>query len=131
VLSLKFPLGLPTGISSKSIVLEDIEFLTDPHELLRNNLSSLETWDMLYFGGAVESHFRDQIVGAYAYAVNRKIAEEISYMLPTSGMEVDNFYAKVLHHMSYNYRPGGRYEIKKILPFNQIKVNFDYNSNIR
>ena len=113
------------------ILEDDIEFLTDPHELLRNNLSSLETWDMLYFGGAIESHFRDQIVGAYAYAVNRKIAEEISYMLPTSGMEVDNFYAKVLHHMSYNYRPGGRYEIKKILPFNQIKVNFDYNSNIR
>ena len=86
---------------------------------------------MLYFGGTVEEHFNGQIVGGYAYGLNRKLIEETYYMLPTSGMEVDNFYAKILYHMSYNYNLTGKYLIKKLEPFNTIKVNFDYKSNIR
>jgi hypothetical protein len=46
-------------------------------------------------------------------------------------MEVDNFYAKILYHMSYNYNETGKYKIKKIEPFNTIKVDFNFESNIR
>lgn len=110
---------------------DDIYFTEDPNKILRNNIDILNNWDMLYFGGDEESHFGGQIVGAYAYALNRKIIEETYFMLPTSGMEVDNFYAKIIYHMSYNYNDIGRYLIKKLQPFNTVKVNFNFKSNIR
>jgi hypothetical protein len=49
----------------------------------------------------------------------------------TSGMEIDNFYAKIIQHMSYNHNSSGRYNIKLVEPFNTVKVNFDFESNIR
>lgn len=110
---------------------DDVIFNSDPNKVLYDNLDKLDNWDMLYFGGTEEPYFWGQIVGAYAYALNRKLIEEIYYMLPTSGMEVDNFYAKVLFHMSYNYSPTGKYLIKKLEPFNSIIVNFYFKSNIR
>jgi GR25 family glycosyltransferase involved in LPS biosynthesis len=110
---------------------DDIYFTEDPNKVLENNRDILNEWDMLYFGGAVEEHFNGQIVGAYAYGLNRKLIEETYYMLPTSGMEIDNFYAKILYHMSYNYNLTGKYLIKKLEPFNTVKVNFNYESNIR
>jgi GR25 family glycosyltransferase involved in LPS biosynthesis len=117
---------------NKILVLEDdVEFIEDPNLMLKNNLDKLESWDMLYFGGTEEHNFNGQIVGAYAYAVNRKLIEEIYYMLPSSGMEVDNFYAKVLFHMSYNYNYTGKFLIKKIEPFNSINHPYVFKSNIR
>lgn len=110
---------------------DDIYFTEDPNKVLNNNLNHLNKWDMLYFGGTVEDHFNGQIVGGYSYGLNRKLIEEAYFMLPTSGMEVDNFYAKIIHHMSYNYNPTGKYLIKKMEPFNTVKVNFNFNSNIR
>lgn len=123
--------SLERGYNKILILEDDIIFTADPHQVLRDNKSKLDNWDMLYFGGTEEAHFRGQIVGAYAYGLNRKLIEETYYMLPTSGMEVDNFYAKVLFHMSYNYTDCGKYNIKKIEPFNTVKVDFKYSSNIR
>jgi len=117
---------------NKILVLEDdIEILTDPNILLQNNEHILNDWDMIYFGGDEEPHFGGQIVLAHAYAVNRKIIEETFAMLPASGMEVDNFYAKILYHMSYNYRVEGKYLIKKINPFNTMVQNKNFKSNIQ
>jgi GR25 family glycosyltransferase involved in LPS biosynthesis len=116
----------------KILILEDdIVFTQDPNKLLAQNKSILDDWDMLYFGGEIEPHYRNQIVGAYAYALNRNVIEETYYMLASSGMEVDNFYAKIIQHMSYNYNKEGKYRIRKIYPFNTIQVNFDFGSNIR
>lgn len=110
---------------------DDVYFTENPNKLLSKNINTLNEWDMLYFSGTIEKHFNNQIVGAYAYGLNRKLIEETYFMLPTSGMEVDNFYAKILHHMSYNYNSIGKYKIKQIHPFNTVKVNFKFNSNIR
>lgn len=116
----------------KILILEDdIYFTEDPNKILEKNLNTLDDWDMLYFGGSIEKHFNGQIIGAYAYGLNRKLIEETYFMLPTSGMEVDNFYAKILYHMSYNHNINGKYQIKKLKPFNTVKVNFNYDSNIR
>ena len=119
------------GYNKILIFEDDIFFTEDPNEILNKNLHKLDSWDMLYFGGSVEEHFNGQIVGAYAYGLNRKLIEETYFMLPTSGMEVDNFYAKILYHMSYNYNLTGKYQIKKLEPFNTVKVDFNFNSNIR
>jgi GR25 family glycosyltransferase involved in LPS biosynthesis len=117
---------------SKILILEDdIIFTEDVNKVFEQNIEKLSDWDMIYFGGKEEPFFSNQIVGAYAYGVNRKLIEEIYYMLPSSGMEVDNFYAKILYHMSYNYNETGKYKIKKIEPFNTIKVDFNFESNIR
>lgn len=117
---------------TKILILEDdVIFTEDINEVFNKNLDTFSNWDMVYFGGTEEHHFNGQIVGAFAYALNRKLIEEIYYMLPSSGMEVDNFYAKVLYHMSYNYNEIGKYQIKKIDPFNTIKVDFSFDSNIR
>lgn len=123
--------SLERGYNKILILEDDIIFTENPHQVLKNNESKLDDWDMIYFGGTEESHFRGQIVGAYAYGLNRKLIEETYYMLPTSGMEVDNFYAKLLFHMSYNYTKCGKYNIKKMEPFNTINVDFKYISNIR
>lgn len=117
---------------NKILIFEDdVTFLDDPNKLLSSNMHQLDNWDMLYFGGLEEHHFGGQIVLAHAYGMNRKIIEETYFMLPASGMEVDNFYAKILHHMSYNYNPTGKYLIKKIEPFNLIVQNKTFNSNIQ
>ena len=116
----------------KIMILEDdVVFLQDPNTVLNQSENELIEWDMLYFGGIEEHHFGGQIVCAHAYGMNRKLIEETYHMLPASGMEVDNFYAKILFHMSYNYRPGGKYLIKKIHPFNTIIQNKLYQSNIQ
>jgi GR25 family glycosyltransferase involved in LPS biosynthesis len=109
---------------------DDVVFTQDPNKLLANNINNLSSWDMIYFGGVIEAH-RSQIVCAHAYALNRKLIEETYYMLPSSGMEVDNFYAKIIQQMSYNRYDEGKYNIKKIEPFNTIKINHQYESNIQ
>ena len=113
------------------ILEDDIYFTQNPHTLLNQNLNILNDWDMLYFGGQIEHHFRNQIVGAYAYAVSSKIFDDIYILGQSSGMEIDNFYAKVLHHMSYNYNQSGKYNIRTVEPFNTVKVNYNFESNIR
>ena len=114
------------------LILEDDCYFTSEVLNINTYFDALpDDWDMLYFGGTEEHDFGGQIVGAYAYCLNRKLIEEIYYMLPNSGMEVDNFYAKVLFHMSYNYNKSGKYDIKKIEPFNTVKVDFGFTSNIR
>jgi GR25 family glycosyltransferase involved in LPS biosynthesis len=124
-------ISMERGYSKILIFEDDIFFTEDPNEILNKNLHNLDSWDMMYFGGSVEEHFNGQIVGAYAYGLNRKLIEETYFMLPTSGMEVDNFYAKIIYHMSYNYNLIGKYEVKKLEPFNTVKVDFKFNSNIR
>ena len=119
------------GYEKVAIFEDDVIFTENPNEVLSNTLSNVHNWDIMYFGGTEEHHYRSQIVGAFAYAVNRKMIEEIYYMLPSSGMEVDNFYAKILFHMSYNYSDTGKYKIVKTSPFNSVQVDFSYQSNIR
>ena len=86
---------------------------------------------MLYFGGLIEPHYRNQIVCTHAYAVKYTLFDDIINMAEPSGMEIDNFYAKILQHMSYNYNQSGKYNIRIILPFNLIAQNKDFNSNIQ
>ena len=53
-------------------------------------------------------------------------------MAEASGMEIDNFYAKIIQQMSRNDRRGGQYIIKKVEPFNSIVQRADkFHSNIR
>ena len=110
---------------------DDVVFLEDPNQLLTQNQNNLDDWDMLYFSGLVEPNFRNQIVGAYAYAVKNNLFDNIVYIAEASGMEVDNFYAKILQHMSYNYNRTGKYNIRMILPFNSVVVNKAFHSNIQ
>jgi GR25 family glycosyltransferase involved in LPS biosynthesis len=115
----------------KILILEDdVYFTITPEELFRIGSWNLE-WDMLYFSGLVEPYFRNQIVGAYAYGVNSILFDDILDMCIASGMEVDNFYAKIIQHMSYNYNPSGMYNIKTVEPFNTVQVNYNFKSNIR
>ena len=51
-------------------------------------------------------------------------------MAISSGMEIDNFYAKIIQHMSCNHRPTGKYCINTIEPFNTFKQNRLFKSNI-
>ena len=110
---------------------DDIEILQDPNKLLNQNTHLLNDWDLLFFGGMVEPEFRNQIVCAHAYAVNNTLYDDIIYMARPSGMEIDNFYAKIVQHMSYNHNRIGKYRIRKIEPFNQIVQNKRHGSNIR
>ena len=117
---------------SKVLILEDdIRFIQDPNTILTINNNILNDWDMLYFGGLVEPFFRNQIVCAHAYGVNNKIFDNIIYMGESSGMEIDNFYAKVLQHMSYNNNQSGKYNIRIIQPFNQVVQDKNFISNIQ
>jgi GR25 family glycosyltransferase involved in LPS biosynthesis len=113
------------------ILEDDVEFQVDPNEILGINIDISNDWDMLYFGGLVEHYFRNQIVCAHAYAVNSKMYDDIINMCTASGMEIDNFYAKILHHMSYNYNQSGKYNIRMTIPFDTIKQNKSFISNIR
>lgn len=113
------------------ILEDDVEILQDPNRILNQNTSILDDWDMLYFGGLVEPEFRNQIVCAHAYALDSRLYDDIIYMARASGMEIDNFYAKVLQHMSYNHNQVGKWRIRRIEPFNQIVQNKQHGSNIR
>ena len=123
-------LSLQRGYKKILVLEDDVIMLEDPNIILENNKNIIDSWDMLYFGGYEENNFGGQIVCAHAYAVNIKLIEEIYFMLPSSGMEVDNFYAKILYHMSYNYSHTGKYLIKKLNPFNTIIQDYSYKSNI-
>lgn len=114
------------------ILEDDITFLEDPNKLLETNSHTLiQPWDMLYFGGLIEPHFRNQIVCVHAYGVSQRLYDDILCMMETSGMETDNFYAKIIQHMSYNYSSTGKYITKVIVPFNKIVQNQKlYGSNI-
>jgi len=116
----------------KWLVLEDDStILQSPDLLLFNNRQILDDWDMLYFGGLIEPHYRNQIVCTHAYAVRNTIVDDIINMCDASGMEIDNFYAKILHHMSYNYNQSGKYNIRIITPFNQVIQSTSFHSNIK
>lgn len=110
---------------------DDVVFVTDPNKLLKNNTNILNDWDMLYFGGLIEHVFRNQIVETHAYALNQKIYDDIIHMGVSSGMEMDNFYAKIIQQMSYNYNTSGKYNIRIIMPFNHLIQNKGFNSNIQ
>jgi hypothetical protein len=116
----------------KILILEDdIEILEDPSYLLSINENILNDWDMLFFGGLVEPFFRNQIVCIHAYALRDTLFDDILNMLPVSGMETDNFYAKIIQHMSYNYNQSGMYNTRMLMPFNTIVQNRNnYSSNI-
>jgi GR25 family glycosyltransferase involved in LPS biosynthesis len=109
---------------SKILIFEDdAVFTQDPNKILNNNVNNLGNWDMVYFGGIIEPQHRNQIVRSHAYGISRKLIEETYYMASSSGMEIDNFYAKILFHMSYNYSPTGKYLIQKMHPFNTVLQN--------
>lgn len=110
---------------------DDAEILSDPHELLRVNEALLNDWDMLYFGGMIETFFRNQIVCTHAYAVKSTLFLDILNMAVASGMEIDCFYARIIHHMSYGRNQSGKYNIRTIHPFNRIIQNQKFQSNIR
>ena len=117
---------------SKVLILEDdVVFLENPNQLLAQNYTILNDWDMLYFGGLIEPHFRNQIVCTHAYAIKSTLYDDIINMADTSGMEIDNFYAKILQHMSYNYNQSGKYNIRIIQPFNLIAQSNSFQSNIQ
>lgn len=100
-------------------------------DLLKANIGKIQEFDMLYFGGLSEQHFRNQITLGHAYGLNEIVYDDILTMAEPSGMEIDNFYAKIIQHMSRNDRPGGQYIVKQIEPFNSIVQRHDiFQSNI-
>ena len=114
------------------LVLEDdIMMIQDPSEIMKMNEINIDIADMFYFGGGVESNFRGQIVESFAYAVKDVLFDDILNMAVPSGMEIDNFYAKIIQQMTYigNYR--GRYNVALLEPFNSITTNKKFKSNIR
>jgi GR25 family glycosyltransferase involved in LPS biosynthesis len=119
------------GYGKIMILEDDIEILENPNELLRVNESILNDWDLLYFGGLIEHFFRNQIVCAHAYAIKHKMFDDIINMAIPSGMEIDNFYAKVLQHISLNSNQSGKYNIRITMPFNTIVQNKQFQSNIQ
>jgi hypothetical protein len=113
------------------ILEDDIEILDDPSYLLNFNKNILHDWDILYFGGEIESYFRDQIVCIHAYALTNVLFDEIINMLPVSGMETDNFFAKIIQHMYYPKNQSLKYNTRMIKPFNSIIQNRNaHHSNI-
>jgi hypothetical protein len=116
----------------KILILEDdIKITVDPNILLNRNENIINDWDFLYFGGLMENFYRNQIVCAHAYAIRSILFDDIINMLPTSGMETDNFYAKIMQHMSYNHNKSGMYNTRIVFPFNTIiQDRIEYNSNI-
>ena len=119
------------GLYRVLILEDDAVFLTDPNDILKSNINILNDWDMLFFGGLIEPMFRNQIVEAHAYGVSSKLYDDILNMAVPSGMEIDNFYAKIIQHMSYNYNKSGKYNIRTVTPFNVIVQDKNFNSNIQ
>lgn len=113
------------------ILEDDVIMIQDPSEIVKMNERSIDIADMFYFGGLIEPHFRGQGVGTFAYAVKERLFDDIIHMAIPSGMEMDNFYAKILQHMSYNYNASGRYNIALLQPFDSITVDENFKSNIR
>ena len=115
----------------KILILEDdIKISKDPSELLITNENILNDWNFLYFGGDIELFYRNQIVTTHAYALKNVVFDDILNLAVASGMEIDNFYAKVMQHMSYNNNQSGVYNTRIILPFNTIVQDQSFNSNI-
>ena len=113
------------------ILEDDVQIDVDPSEILTLNDYILNDWDMLYFGGLIEHYFRNQIVCAHAYCLNNTLFDDIINMCILSGMEVDNFYAKIIQHMSFNNNQSGKYNIRILMPFNTIQQNTNFISNIK
>ena len=113
------------------ILEDDARFDMDPNFLLKMNYAGLDPWDMLYFGGLVEPQYRGQIVCAHAYAITSKLYGDIIGMAESSGMEIDNFYAKILQHMSYNHNASGKYDIRIMNPFNTVVQHQEFPSDIQ
>jgi len=115
------------------ILEDDIESIAlHWSDLIEINIANFELFDMMYFGGLVEQHYRNQITLGHAYGLDQIIYDDILAMAGPSGMEIDNFYAKIIQHMSRNDRPGGQYVVKKIEPFNTIVQRQDkFGSNIQ
>lgn len=113
-----------------AIFEDDIQFTIDPNVLIKGNYYNIYHFDLLYFGGLQEQVFRNQIVQTHAMGIDSKIFEDILYMAEMSGMEIDNFYAKIIQHMSKNTRPGGQCIVKKVEPFNSVIQAKEFKSNI-
>lgn len=113
------------------ILEDDVVILTNLDNILKNNTFKIGMSDMLYFGGLTERQYRGQVVGGYAYAVRNTLFDDIIHMAIPSGMEIDNFYAKIIQHMSYNHNITGRYNALMLQPANSIVVNYEFKSNIR
>jgi hypothetical protein len=115
----------------KILILEDDAYiLNDPSEVMRMNKSNILMADMFYFGGLVEPQYRSQIVCAHACGIKDVLFDDIINMAAASGMEMDNFYAKIIQHMSYNYNSSGKYNVLGLNPFNTIVQNKTFASNI-
>ena len=115
----------------KILILEDDAYiLNDPSEVMRMNKSNILMADMFYFGGLVEPQYRSQIVCAHACGIKDVLFDDIINMAAASGMEMDNFYAKIIQHMSYNYNSSGKYNVLGLTPFNTIVQNKTFASNI-
>ena len=112
------------------ILEDDIFIVQDPSEIMKINESNIDLADMFYFGGSVESNFRGQVVESFAYAVKETLFDDILNMAIPSGMEIDNFYAKIIQHMTYTGNARGRYNIALLQPFNSIAVDENFKSNI-
>jgi GR25 family glycosyltransferase involved in LPS biosynthesis len=119
------------GYSKIMILEDDAVFLEDPNVLLTRNQEILMDWDLLYFGGLIEPFFRNQVVCLHAYAIRSTLFDDVLEMAEHSGMEIDNFYAKVIQHMSYNHNQSGKYNVRTVLPFNQIVQDKSIGSNIQ
>ena len=119
------------GYKKIMVFEDDAVFLQNPGRLLLENYHTLGAWDMLYFGGLVETFYRGQIVCTHAYGLSSVLFDDILNMAGPSGMEIDNFYAKVIQHMSYNNNKSGKYDIKMISPFNAIIQGNQFKSNIQ
>jgi hypothetical protein len=92
--------------------------LNNPSDVMNMNQFNLEIADMFYFGGTIEPHYRGQVVCAHACGIKHTLFDDIINMSVASGMEMDNFYAKIIQHMSYNYNPRGQYNVVMLQPFN-------------
>ena len=114
------------------LILEDDAFmLNNPNDIMMMNSFNLSVADMFYFGGLIEEHYRGQVVCAHACGIKHTLFDDIINMAVPSGMEMDNFYAKIIQHMSYNNNPRGQYNVMMLQPFNTIVQNKKFESNIQ
>ena len=102
----------------------------DFSQYLTLNYYNIVVGDINFLGGIEEPHYRNQIVCTHAYTLKHTTYDDIINMAPASGMEIDNFYAKIIQHMSVN-KYGGKYIVNKIYPFNSFKQNNKFESNIK
>ena len=118
------------GYKKILIFEDDILILGNPNNVLKRNLELINNADMAYFGGNLETYYDQHITLGHSYSIlNPALLDDILYMAEASGMEIDNFYAKVIHHMSYNYNSPARYKIAMLNPFNTIIADDNFKSN--